>query len=48
MACISRAQESLVVRYPDYFKVVAVTGPRQVGKTIMLRHLAEEQGSRGV
>ena len=35
-------------RYADNFKVVVVVGPRQVGKTTMLRHLMEEDASRGV
>ena len=41
MEYIPRAQEQLVLRYSQTFKVVAVTGPRQVGKTSMLRHLIE-------
>lgn len=41
-AYINRAQEELVLKYSESFKVVAVTGPRQVGKTTMLRHLADE------
>lgn len=41
---IKRAQEQLVLRYSQLFKVVAVTGPRQVGKTSMLRHLIETEG----
>lgn len=44
---ITRAQESLVLRYSSIFKVVAVTGPRQVGKTTMLRHLIEVQDKGG-
>ena len=45
---IPRAAESLVRRYSDYFKVVVVTGPRQVGKTTMLKHLMEEDHARGI
>lgn len=40
---ISRAIEPLVKKFSDNFKVVAVTGPRQVGKTTMLRHIADEE-----
>lgn len=43
---INRAQEELVLKYSESFKVVAVTGPRQVGKTTMLRRLADEGESR--
>lgn len=42
---IKRALEPIVRRYSDHFKVVVVTGPRQVGKTTMLRHLAEEESA---
>ncbi len=45
---ISRALEPLVRRYSEYFKVVVVTGPRQVGKTTMLKHLMEEDAAAGV
>lgn len=44
---IPRALESVVRRYSDFFKVVVVTGPRQVGKTTMLRHLMEEDEIAG-
>ena len=36
---ITRAIEPIVKRYSEHFKVVVVTGPRQVGKTTMLKHL---------
>ena len=45
---IRRSLEPLVRRYADNFKVVVVVGPRQVGKTTLLRHLMEEDASRGV
>ena len=45
---IHRAAEALVRRYSRYFKVVVVTGPRQVGKTTMLKHLADEDRERGL
>ena len=44
---INRALESVVRRYSSHFKVVAVTGPRQAGKTTMLRHLADEDAAAG-
>lgn len=45
---IKRALESVVRRYSEHFKVVVVTGPRQVGKTTMLRHLMEEDATSGI
>lgn len=45
---ITRALEPLVRRYSEHFKVVVVTGPRQVGKTTMLKHLMEEDASEGI
>ena len=44
---ITRALEPLVRRYSEHFKVVVVTGPRQVGKTTMLKHLIEQDGAAG-
>ena len=44
---IERALEPLVRRYSENFKIVAVTGPRQVGKTTMLKHLMEEEAESG-
>lgn len=44
---IERALEPIVRAYSDCFKVVVVTGPRQVGKTTMLRHLMEEDEAQG-
>lgn len=41
---IHRALEPLVRRYSSHFKVVVITGPRQVGKTTMLKHLIQEEG----
>lgn len=43
---INRALESVIARYSENFKVVVLTGPRQVGKTTMLRHLAQEEAER--
>lgn len=45
---IKRALETVVRNYSAHFKVVVVTGPRQVGKTTMLRHLAEEDAANGL
>ncbi|MDO4290240.1 MAG: ATP-binding protein [Eggerthellaceae bacterium] len=48
-AYITRALEPIILRYSEHFKVVVVTGPRQVGKTTMLRHLAAaEEKQTGV
>ncbi|MDR2492287.1 MAG: ATP-binding protein [Coriobacteriales bacterium] len=47
MAYIHRAQERLVQKYSDLFKVVVVTGPRQVGKTTMLMHLIDAECREG-
>ena len=44
---ITRALEPLVRRYSEHFKVVVVTGPRQVGKTTMLKHLIEQDAAAG-
>lgn len=43
---IKRALEPVVIKYSEHFKVVVLTGPRQVGKTTMLRHLAEQEKER--
>lgn len=45
---ITRALEQVVRRYSEHFKVVVLTGPRQVGKTTMLKHLAEQDEKRGL
>ena len=39
---IQRAIEDTVHRVSDTFRVLLLTGPRQVGKTTLLRRLAEE------
>ena len=39
---IDRAMEKTVHRLQKSFPVLLITGPRQVGKTTMLKHLAEE------
>ena len=43
MQYIERALERKFLRMNSFFKVILVTGARQVGKTTMLRHLALEQ-----
>ncbi|MDR0564419.1 MAG: hypothetical protein LBG78_05735 [Azoarcus sp.] len=44
MAYLSRALERKFLHLNGFFKALWVTGVRQVGKTTMLRHLAEGQG----
>ena len=41
MAYIRRDMEEVLLRVSEQFKVVLVTGPRQVGKTTMLKKLME-------
>ena len=41
MDYISRELERKFLKLNDFFKVILVTGARQVGKTTMLRHLSE-------
>ncbi len=41
MTYITRELERKFLKLNDFFKVVLVTGARQVGKTTMLKHLAE-------
>ncbi len=43
MLYIERALERKFLRMSSFFKAVLVTGARQVGKTTMLKHLAEGQ-----
>lgn len=43
MEYIERTLERKFLHMSHFFKAVLVTGARQVGKTTMLRHLAEEQ-----
>ena len=43
MNYMERALERKFLRMSSFFKAVLVTGARQVGKTTMLKHLAEEQ-----
>ena len=40
MAYITRELERKFLKLNDFFKVILVTGARQVGKTTMLKHLA--------
>ena len=44
MIYIHRSLERKFMKMCDAFKVIMVTGARQVGKTTMLRHLAEDTG----
>lgn len=41
MQYISRELERKVLKFTGFFKAILVTGARQVGKTTMLKHLAE-------
>ena len=41
MAYITRELERKFLKLNDFFKVILVTGARQVGKTTMLKHLAD-------
>ena len=43
MEYLERALERKFLNMSSFFKAVLVTGARQVGKTTMLKHLAEEQ-----
>ena len=44
MAYINRAMEATFKRMAQEFSVLLLTGPRQVGKTTMLKRLAEAEG----
>lgn len=44
MAYIKRSLERKFLKMSETFKVVMVTGARQVGKSTMLKHLAEDSG----
>ena len=44
---IHRALEPIATSYSEHFKVLVVTGPRQVGKTTMLKHLMEQERKSG-
>lgn len=48
MQYIERELERKFLKMSSYFKVVLVTGARQVGKTTMLKHLAEGQDRKYV
>ena len=41
MEYIQRSIESKFIRMSEFFKAVLITGARLVGKTTMLKHLAE-------
>ncbi|MGM9569914.1 MAG: ATP-binding protein [Phascolarctobacterium sp.] len=46
MVYINRAMEQTFIRMSNQFKVVLLTGPRQVGKTTMLKKLAMEEDKK--
>lgn len=48
MPYINRAAEDTVRRMSKMFPVLLVTGPRQVGKTTLLKRLAEEERGGGI
>ena len=48
MAYIERELERKILKANDFFKAILVTGARQVGKTTMLKHLAEGTDRRYV
>lgn len=48
MAYIKRAAEDTIARISKMFPVLLVTGPRQVGKTTLLKKMAEEQKKEGI
>lgn len=41
MTYITRELERKFLKFNDFLKVILVTGARQVGKTTMLKHLAD-------
>ncbi|MBQ4576988.1 MAG: AAA family ATPase, partial [Firmicutes bacterium] len=43
MEYLERKLERKFLKMSSFFKAVLVTGARQVGKTTMLKHLAENQ-----
>ncbi|MBO4548826.1 MAG: ATP-binding protein [Abditibacteriota bacterium] len=45
MGYISRHMESRITELSRYYSVILLTGPRQSGKTTMLRRLAEKEGA---
>lgn len=48
MAYIKRAAEDSIKRISKMFPVLLVTGPRQVGKTTLLKKLAESEKNEGI
>ena len=48
MAYITRELERKFLKLKAFFKVILVTGARQVGKTTMLQRLADIQNSEGI
>ena len=42
---IKRESETVIKKMVNMFKVVLITGPRQVGKTTVLKHLLSEEYS---
>ena len=46
MLYINRTMEETFKRMSSQFSVILLTGPRQVGKTTMLKKLALEEGNK--
>lgn len=48
MECIPREMEPLIEGVADEYAALLVTGPRQVGKSTLLGHVAQTRGSLSI